>query len=147
MEKITAVGRVTKDVELKTVKIGDQETVVANFNVAVNRRKPTAKRNAEGKREYETSTHYIQVSIWRDLAKALAPHLTKGRLVSIDAKNFELGVYLNANKQSVPFIHVDNPDIELLDGAKKGTEEPPVQAAPAEVPAAAAEDPDELPFA
>ena len=144
MERFTAVGRITRDVELKTVKIGDQETCVANFNVAVNRRKPTAGRDENGKRIYEESTHFVQVALWRDLAKAMAPHLTKGRLVALDAKNPELGVYLNKEKQSVPFIKLDNPDIELLDGAKKGTDEPPVQqtAAPAPV-----EETDELPFA
>ena len=140
MKKMHIVGRITKDAELNTRKIGDAEVFVTNFNVAVNTRKATADKDpATGKRLYKTTTDYFRVTLWRDQAKAMVPYLTKGRLVAIDG-SFELETWMDRQNQVHPIAHFTSPEIELLDANKKADDEP------GETVAAPNADPDELPF-
>ena len=140
MKKFIAIGRVTKDAELNMRKIGDTEVAVLNFNVAVNNRKATSKRDENGKRIYETQTDYVQCSLWREHANAMKPLLYKGRLISIEGVP-ELDTWQNREKKIVPVIRLNSPDIELLDANKAGSDEPKPNVN--EVPA----DEEELPFA
>lgn len=139
MKNLNIVGRITKDAELKMSKIGETEVPVTNFNVAVNTRKPTAERDANGKRVYKTTTDYFRVTLWRDHAKAMVPYLTKGRLVAVQGE-FELETWLDRQNQVHPVAHLTSPAIELLD-ANKATQDEPGETSPAAEIA-----PDELPF-
>lgn len=134
MKNINAIGRVTKDAQV----VVNKDIPVCNFNVAVNTRKATAEKDAAGKRIYKQTTDYIRVSLWRDHAKALAPYLTKGRLISIQG-DFELETWIpqsGENKGKVlPTMHMTSPAIELLDGnAKEAPAEPATDAVPDELP-------------
>ena len=131
MKNITIIGRVTKDAQV----VVNKDIPVCNFNVAVNTRKATAEKDAAGKRIYTQKTDFVRVTLWRDHAKALAPYLTKGRLVSVQG-DFELETWIpqsGANKgQVLPTIHMTSPSIELLDGNKQETAEPSTEEIPEE---------------
>lgn len=139
MKNITIIGRVTKDAQV----VVNKDIPVCNFNVAVNTRKATAEKDASGKRIYTQKTDFVRVSLWRDHAKALAPYLTKGRLVSVQG-DFDLETWIpqsGENKGKVlPTIHMTSPSIELLDGNKQDAEPSTTTAQEAPI-----ED-DELPF-
>lgn len=130
---VNFVGRITKDAELKIVK----DIPVTNFNVAVNDRKPTAEKDANGKRVYKQTTDYFQITLWRDQAKSMAPYLTKGRLIHVFG-DFDLVTWVGRDNKINPTIHLTSPDIEFLDAARKEEPAPIEQEAPAEE--------EELPF-
>lgn len=72
MNKVVLVGRLTKDVELRTTPQG---VSVCSFTVAVNRRF----KNANG--EYEAD--FINCVAWRQTAEFLSRYFSKGRMVGI----------------------------------------------------------------
>ena len=72
MNKVVLVGRLTKDVELRTTPQG---VSVCSFTVAVNRRF----KNANG--EYEAD--FINCVAWRQTAEFLSKYFSKGRMVGI----------------------------------------------------------------
>ena len=69
MNKLTIIGNLTRDPELRTTQSGLQ---VANFTVAVNRR-----RQQSGEQE----TDFFVVTAWRELGVNCAKYLRKGRKV------------------------------------------------------------------
>lgn len=72
MNKVVLVGRLTKDVELRTTPQG---VSVCSFTIAVNRRF----KNASG--EYEAD--FINCVAWRQTAEFLSKYFSKGRMVGI----------------------------------------------------------------
>lgn len=141
MKKFYAIGRITKDAELSTIKLGDAEVAVLNFNVAVNNRKATSKRDENGKRIYETQTDYVQCALWREHANAMKPYLVKGRLVAIEGVP-ELDTWQNREKKIIPVIRLNSPTVELLEGNKSASDEPK----PSNDAVPPADNDDELPF-
>lgn len=93
MNKITLLGRLTKDVELKL--IGDRP--LAEFSLAVNRRY----KNAQGERE----TDFFNCKLWGKTAETLQQHTMKGQqlLVSGRAEN---RTFTNQEGQNVKFTEV-----------------------------------------
>ena len=75
MNRVTLVGRVTKDIELKTVGEGISN---ATFTVAVNR----PFKNAQGNNESD----FINVVVWRKQAENVARFVGKGSLVGVDGR-------------------------------------------------------------
>jgi single-strand DNA-binding protein len=75
LNRFVAVGRLTKDPELKYTPNG---IAVANFTLAVNR--PFS--NGQGEREAD----YIQCVVWRKPAENVANFLKKGSLAGIDGR-------------------------------------------------------------
>lgn len=71
MNKLTIIGNLTKDPELRTTPNG---LSVCSFTVAVNRRK-----KAEGQPEAD----FFRVSAWRQLAENCHKYLAKGRKVAV----------------------------------------------------------------
>lgn len=69
MNKLTIIGNLTRDPELRTVSSGIS---VCDFTVAVNRR---------GSQKDETD--YFRVTAWRGLADNCAKYLAKGRKVCV----------------------------------------------------------------
>jgi single-strand DNA-binding protein len=82
INNVTLVGRLTKDPELRYTS---QNTAVATFTIAVNRRF----KNAAGEREAD----FINCVIWRQSAENLANWGKKGALIgvvgSIQTRNYE----------------------------------------------------------
>jgi single-strand DNA-binding protein len=75
MNKVSLVGRLTKDPELRLTTEGAQ---VGNFTLAVNR----IWKNADGERKAD----FIPVVIWRKQAEHCAKYLCKGSLVSVEGR-------------------------------------------------------------
>ena len=82
INNVTLVGRLTRDPELRYTA---QNTAVATFSIAVNRRF----KNAAGEREAD----FINCVIWRQQAENLANWAKKGALIgvvgSIQTRNYE----------------------------------------------------------
>jgi single-strand DNA-binding protein len=76
MNKVTLIGRLTKDPELKfTPGAG---TAVATFTVAVDRRLP----NKDGQREAD----FIPIVVWGKPAENTANYMSKGKLIAISGR-------------------------------------------------------------
>ena len=73
MNRLTIIGNLTHDPELRTTPSGDS---VCSFSVAVNRR---GRRDAQGNQNEQTD--FFRVSAWRQLGENCAKYLAKGRKV------------------------------------------------------------------
>ena len=71
----TIVGNLTRDPEIRYTRDGQAST---NLGVAANRRWQNRETN-----EWEESTSFFDVVIWRDLAENVALSLTKGTRVVV----------------------------------------------------------------
>ena len=71
MNKLTIIGNLTRDPELRTTPQGKQ---VCSLDVAVNRR-----RRIDGQPEAD----YFRVNVWNALAENCAKYLTKGKKVCV----------------------------------------------------------------
>ncbi len=72
MNKLTIIGNLTRDPELRTVSTGIS---VCDFTVAVNRRR--------GGQNGQPETDFFRVSAWRALGENCAKYLAKGRKVCV----------------------------------------------------------------
>ena len=106
MNKLTIIGNLTRDVELRTTQSGKS---VANFTVAVNRRaKPGEKAEAD----------FFRVSVWDKQAETCQKYLAKGRKVCVIG-SVSVNTY-NANDGSTrATLEVFAQDVEVLDSAKQ----------------------------
>lgn len=71
MNKITIIGNLTKDPELRTTPGGNQ---VCSFTVAVNRRR---------KQEGQPDADFFRVNAWNQLGQNCSQYLAKGRKVAV----------------------------------------------------------------
>ena len=107
MNKLTIIGNLTKDPELRTTSSGVN---VCGFTVAVNRKK-TANNQDPG-------TDYFNVSVWRERGDNCAKYLTKGSKVCVvgevslrtwdNAETGKHGASLEVNAQEVEFLNSRN---------------------------------------
>ena len=106
MNKVQLVGRLTRDVELKTTASG---VSVCSFTIAVNRRF----KNPQG--EYEAD--FINCVAWRQSAELLAKYFTKGRMVglvgSIQTRNYD-----NKDGQRVYVTEVCVEEVHFVESRK-----------------------------
>lgn len=93
MNKITLLGRLTKDVELKL--IGDRP--LAEFSLAVNRKY----KNAQGERE----TDFFNCKLWGKTAETLQQHTMKGQQLLVSGR-VENRTFVNQEGQNVRFTEV-----------------------------------------
>lgn len=70
-------GHLTKNAELSYLQTG---TAICKFAIANNK----SKKNQAG--EYESIASFFDVELWGPYAQAMAPHLTKGRHVTIQGR-------------------------------------------------------------
>ena len=75
MNRVILIGRLTKDVELKTTQSGIS---VASFGIAVDR----SYKSQGGERE----TDFFNVVVWRQQAESCAQYLAKGKMVAVDGR-------------------------------------------------------------
>ena len=145
MNKLTIIGNLTRDPELRTTPSGDS---VCDFTVAVNRR---ARRDAQSGQQPEAD--FFRVTAWRQLGENCNKYLAKGRKVAVtgpvrarayQANDGSLRASLEVNADEVEFLSARGES----DGMSGGY-------APAAAPAPAAEpagggftavETDELPF-
>lgn len=69
MNKLTIIGNLTRDPELRTTQSG---LSVCSFTVAVNRR-----------RSQNNEADYFRITVWRELAEICQKYLAKGRKVAV----------------------------------------------------------------
>ena len=132
MNKLTIIGNLTKDPEMRSTQDG---TPVCGFTVAVNR--PKTKNNQE------PGADFFNVNAWRGLGENCAKYLAKGRKVCVVGK-ISLRTWEKDGKHGAS-LEVLAEDVEFLSSRESGAE----AATPA--PKAAPEgftpvETDELPF-
>ena len=141
MNKLTIIGRLTRDPELRTTQDG---TSVCGFTVAVNRR---TRRDSQNQPEAD----FFRVSAWRQLGENCAKYLAKGRMVAV-VGSVSVRTYQTSEGETRASLEVNADDVEFLtpkgetDGT--GSYSAPVSAPAAEpqAPGFTAVETDELPF-
>ena len=111
MNKLTIIGNLTRDPELRTTK-GGQE--VCSFTVAVNRRK-TGNQNPEA--------DYFRVTAWEGLAKICKQYLAKGRKVAV-VGSVSLNMYQKQDGSGGASLEVTASDVEFLSAKGESQGEP-----------------------
>ena len=146
MNRLTIIGNLTHDPELRTTPSGDS---VCSFSVAVNRR---GRRDAQGAAQEQTD--FFRVSAWRALGENCAKYLAKGRKVAV-VGSVSVRTYQTADGTTRASMEVNATDVEFLstradDAATGAPYASPAVAAPAGDPHAAAGftqvENDDLPF-
>ena len=103
MNRITLVGRVTRDLELKQTKSGKS---VCDFGIAVDRDKDSA--------------DFINIQVWNGVAENLVKYQGKGSLISVDG-SLRVDNYTKEDGTKASRTYVLANNIEYLE--KKTTEE------------------------
>ena len=145
MNKLTIIGNLTKDPELRTTQAG---VSVCDFTVAVNRRQTQQQRqNGE-----EQQADYFRISAWRDRGELCAKFLQKGKKVCVIGP-VSVRTYTGSDGTTRASLEVTADDVEFLSSrndaeAAGGYTAPAAEAPSAETPAAGftAVETDELPF-
>ena len=140
MNKLTIIGNLTRDPELRTTSTG---VSVCTFTVAVNRR---GRRDAQAQPEAD----FFRVTAWRERGETCAKYLAKGRKVAVIGP-VSVQTYQASDGTTRASLEVTADDVEFLSSRNDG--EAGGYAAPAAAPAAEPHDPgftavetDELPF-
>ena len=142
MNRLTIIGNLTHDPELRTTPSGDS---VCSFSVAVNRRQ---RRDAQNNGQPEAD--FFRVSAWRQLGENCAKYLAKGRKVAV-VGSVSVRTYQANDGSTRATLEVNATDVEFLSSRNDG--EAGAYSAPAAAPAAepqaggfTAVETDELPF-
>ena len=101
MNKLTIIGNLTKDPELRHTQDG---TAVCGFTVAVNRKKT--------KNNQEPGADYFNITAWRALGENCAKFLTKGSKVAVVGQ-ISLRTWDNGEKHGAN-LEVSAEDVEFL---------------------------------
>ena len=143
MNKLTIIGNLTRDPELRTTSAGIN---VCDFTVAVNRR---ARRDAQSG---QPEADFFRVSAWRQLGENCQKYLSKGRKVAVVGP-VSVRTYQASDGTTRASLEVNATDVEFLssrnDDAAGGYTAPAAAPAPAAEPQSAgftAVETDELPF-
>lgn len=110
INNVVLVGRIVREPELRYTP---QNTAVATFTLAVNRRF----KNAQGERE----TDFINCVIWRQPAENLANWAKKGTLVGITG-SIQVRNYENKEGQRVYVTEVLAENFQMLESNSNKTE-------------------------
>ncbi len=128
MNKLTIIGNLTRDPELRTTSTGIN---VCSFTVAVNRRRSSQNTN-------QPEADFFRVSAWRQLGENCQKYLAKGRKVAV-VGSVSVSSY-TANDGSTRFsLDVTADDVEFLSSRSDDagyTPAAPAQSAPAVAPVA-----------
>ena len=143
MNKLTIIGNLTRDPELRTTYAGVN---VCSFTVAVNRR---------GRRDDQSGqpeADFFRVTAWRQLADICSKYLAKGRKVCVVGP-VSVHTFTGNDGATRASLEVTADDVEFLSSrndadAVGGYTAPAAEAPSAETPAAGftAVETDELPF-
>lgn len=137
MNKLTIIGNLTRDPELRSVNGRDGTVSVCDFTVAVNRRQ-TSQQKANGQQQ---EADFFRVTAWRGLGENAAKYLAKGRKVAV-VGSVSVSTYTGNDGVTRASLEVNADDIEFLspraDGNNvSGSSAAPAAAAPAPAPAPA----------
>lgn len=108
MNKLTIIGNLTKDPELRTTTSGK---TVCDFTVAVNRR---------FKQEGQPEADFFRVSVWNEHGKNCAKYLAKGRKVCVIGP-VSVRTYTGNDGTVRASLEINSPDeVEFLSSAVNG---------------------------
>lgn len=128
MNKLTIIGNLTRDPELRTTGSGHN---VCSFTVAVNRRK-----SANGQQEAD----FFRVSAWRQLGENCQRYLAKGRKVAVVGP-VSVSTYQASDGSTRAQLEITAEDVEFLSSRNEESGTYPAasgyQAAPTPQPQAA----------
>lgn len=113
LNKITLIGRLTKDVELRFTQTGKE---VANFTLSVDR----PFKNQQGEKEAD----FIRIVAWGKLAEVCANYIGKGRLVAVDGR-LQIRSYEGDDGQRRYITEVVANEVVFLDKPKEEAEPEP----------------------
>ena len=105
MNRLTIIGNLTRDPELRTTQSGKN---VCTFTVAVNRRGPA-----------HDEADYFRVSAWNQLGDSCAKYLAKGRKVAV-VGTVTLNAYTAQNGENRASLEVFAQDVEFLSSKTEG---------------------------
>ena len=126
MNKLTIIGNLTRDPELRTTSTGVN---VCTFTVAVNRRRSSQNSN-------QPEADFFRVSAWRQLGENCQRYLAKGRKVAVVGP-VSVQTYTGADGTTRASLEVTADDVEFLSsrnedaGYAPAAPAQPVSAAPA----------------
>ncbi len=140
MNKLTIIGNLTRDPELRTTSTGVN---VCTFTVAVNRRRSSQNSN-------QPEADFFRVSAWRQLGENCQRYLAKGRKVAVVGQ-VSVQSYTGTDGSTRFSLEVNAEDVEFLssrndDAAGGYAPAAPVQAAPAMEKGFQEVDDEDLPF-
>ncbi len=104
MNRLTIIGNLTHDPELRTTPSGDS---VCSFSVAVNRR---GRRDAQNN---QPEADFFRVSAWRQLGENCAKYLSKGRKVAVVGP-VSVRTYQASDGTTRASMEVNATDVEFL---------------------------------
>ncbi len=121
MNKLTIIGNLTRDPELRTTTSGIS---VCSFTVAVNRRQSAQQRQAG----QEPEADYFRVTAWRQLGEICGKFLQKGKKVAVVGP-VSVSTYEGRDGKTYASLEVTADDVEMLsprvsDAAEAPQEEP-----------------------
>ncbi|MGA0447926.1 MAG: single-stranded DNA-binding protein [Candidatus Phytoplasma pyri] len=100
LNQVTLIGRITKNIELKTFTNKDETISKVNFQLAVNNSK-------------DDKADFISCISYRKLAENMQKYLKKGSKIAITGKIKTHFFEQNGKKESRTFVIVNN--VEFLD--------------------------------
>ncbi len=143
MNKLTIIGNLTRDPELRTTTTGVN---VCDFTVAVNRRQRRDAQNSQPEADF------FRVTAWRERGELCARYLAKGRKVCVIGP-VSVRTYTGNDGQTRASLEVTADEVEFLSSRNDAEAAGSYGAAAPEVPSAepqaasfTAVETDELPF-
>ena len=112
MNKLTIIGNLTKDPELRTTATG---LSVCTFTVAVNRR---------NRNDSEDQADFFRVTAWRELGELCARWLIKGRKVAVVGP-VSVSIYTGQDGKTYANLEVMAQDVEFLTPRDQTAQEAP----------------------
>ena len=127
MNKLTIIGNLCKDPELRTTQSG---VSVCTFTVAVNKRQRQNAQNGQPEADF------FRVSAWRELGENCAKWLIKGKKVAV-VGSVSVSTYTGNDGRTYANLDVLAQDVEFLSPAGQtegGAQAAPQAAAPRQQP-------------
>lgn len=109
MNKLTIIGNLTRDPELRSVNGRDGAVSVCDFTVAVNRRQSAQQRQNGQQQEAD----FFRVTAWRGLGENASKYLAKGRKVCVIG-SVSVSTYTGNDGVTRASLEVNAEDIEFL---------------------------------
>lgn len=107
MNKLTIIGNLTRDPELRTVNTISGERSVCSFSVAVN------DRNGKKDQNGQTPAQFFRVTAWNGLAENCQKYLNKGRKVCV-VGSVGCRTYQGNDGKTYASMEVTAEDVEFL---------------------------------
>ena len=114
MNRLSLIGNLTRDPELRTVKSKGENTTIANFTVAA----------SSGYGDHR-KTVFVRISAWRNLGETCMKFLKQGSKVFV-AGPVSANAYINKDSDPVASLELTLEEIEFLSSKPAETNETPV---------------------